>query len=97
MLLRFTSIESLGISFWGFIFVSFPDGIHIVYLEQAPTFTIVSNAGFDGPLVLGKLLEQDDPKLGYDAAKGWFFIFYVVFLYFNTNILANFMTFISCS
>ncbi|XP_021817199.1 chaperonin CPN60-like 2, mitochondrial [Prunus avium] len=37
---------------------------------KAPTFTIVSNAGFDGPLVLGKLLEQDDPKLGYDAAKG---------------------------
>ncbi|PQQ09881.1 chaperonin CPN60-like 2 mitochondrial [Prunus yedoensis var. nudiflora] len=37
---------------------------------KAPTFTIVSNAGFDAPLVLGKLLEQDDPKLGYDAAKG---------------------------
>ncbi|KAK9281875.1 hypothetical protein L1049_004782 [Liquidambar formosana] len=37
---------------------------------KAPTFTIVSNAGFDGSLILGKLLEQDDLNLGYDAAKG---------------------------
>ncbi|KAM1011117.1 hypothetical protein ACFX13_047254 [Malus domestica] len=37
---------------------------------KAPTFTIVSNAGFDGALVIGKLLEQDDLKMGYDAAKG---------------------------
>lgn len=39
---------------------------------QAPTFTIATNAGFDGALVLGKLLEQDDYNLGYDAAKGLF-------------------------
>ncbi|XAR67619.1 hypothetical protein NMG60_11002454 [Bertholletia excelsa] len=37
---------------------------------QAPTFTIVSNAGGDGALVIGKLLEQDDLSVGYDAAKG---------------------------
>ncbi|CAK9179963.1 unnamed protein product [Ilex paraguariensis] len=37
---------------------------------KAPTFTIVSNAGGDGALVLGKLLEQDDLRIGYDAAKG---------------------------
>ncbi|XP_052182720.1 chaperonin CPN60-like 2, mitochondrial isoform X2 [Diospyros lotus] len=37
---------------------------------KAPTFTIVSNAGDDGALVVGKLLEQDDLNLGYDAAKG---------------------------
>lgn len=37
---------------------------------KTPTFTIVSNAGGDGALVLGKLLEQDDLNLGYDAAKG---------------------------
>ncbi|XP_028076608.1 chaperonin CPN60-like 2, mitochondrial [Camellia sinensis] len=37
---------------------------------KAPTFTIVSNAGGDGALVVGKLLEQDDLSLGYDAAKG---------------------------
>lgn len=37
---------------------------------KAPTFAIVSNAGSDGALVLGKLLEQDDFNLGYDAAKG---------------------------
>ncbi|XP_023548119.1 chaperonin CPN60-like 2, mitochondrial [Cucurbita pepo subsp. pepo] len=46
-------------------------GIEIVqHALRAPTFTIVSNAGYDGALVLGKLLEQDDRNLGYDAAKG---------------------------
>ncbi|XP_059307044.1 chaperonin CPN60-like 2, mitochondrial [Lycium ferocissimum] len=37
---------------------------------KAPTFAIASNAGADGALVVGKLLEQDDLNLGYDAAKG---------------------------
>ncbi|XP_022149459.1 chaperonin CPN60-like 2, mitochondrial isoform X2 [Momordica charantia] len=46
-------------------------GIEIVQQAlRAPTFTIVSNAGYDGALVLGKLLEQDDRNFGYDAAKG---------------------------
>lgn len=33
--------------------------------------TIASNAGVEGAVVVGKLLEQDDPDLGYDAAKGF--------------------------
>ncbi|KAM0065991.1 putative chaperonin Cpn60/TCP-1 family, groEL-like apical domain superfamily [Helianthus debilis subsp. tardiflorus] len=37
---------------------------------KAPTFTIISNAGGDGALVLGKLLEQDDLRFGFDAAQG---------------------------
>ncbi|CAL0308720.1 unnamed protein product [Lupinus luteus] len=37
---------------------------------KAPTFTIASNAGFDGTLVYSKLLEQDNHNLGFDAAKG---------------------------
>ncbi|KAF7843487.1 chaperonin CPN60-like 2, mitochondrial [Senna tora] len=37
---------------------------------KAPTSTIVSNAGFDGALVVGKLLEQDNHRFGFDAAKG---------------------------
>ncbi|XP_075479129.1 chaperonin CPN60-like 2, mitochondrial [Primulina tabacum] len=37
---------------------------------KAPTSTIASNAGVDGALVVGKLLEQDDLNLGYDAASG---------------------------
>ncbi|KAF5204785.1 60 kDa chaperonin [Thalictrum thalictroides] len=37
---------------------------------KAPTFTIAANAGVDGSLVLGKLLEQEDINVGYDAAKG---------------------------
>ncbi|KAM6585291.1 hypothetical protein CsatB_012293 [Cannabis sativa] len=46
-------------------------GVQIIQSAlKAPTFTIVQNAGFDGALILGKLLEQNDPNLGYDAAKG---------------------------
>ncbi|KAK9101311.1 hypothetical protein Scep_024741 [Stephania cephalantha] len=46
-------------------------GVQIVQNAlKAPTFTIAANAGVDGSLVLGKLLEQEDPNLGYDAAKG---------------------------
>jgi len=37
---------------------------------QTPVYTIASNAGVEGALIVGKLLEQDDPDLGYDAAKG---------------------------
>ncbi|KAK1569252.1 hypothetical protein Q3G72_034410 [Acer saccharum] len=39
---------------------------------KALTLTIASNAGFDGSLVINKLLEQDDCNLGIDAAKGEF-------------------------
>lgn len=31
--------------------------------------TIAANAGVDGSVVVGKLLEQDNLSLGYDAAK----------------------------
>ncbi|XP_077252747.1 chaperonin CPN60-2, mitochondrial-like isoform X1 [Tasmannia lanceolata] len=37
---------------------------------KTPVYTIASNAGVEGAVVVGKLLEQDDPDLGYDAAKG---------------------------
>ena len=33
-------------------------------------YTIAANAGVEGAVVVGKLLEQDNPDLGYDAAKG---------------------------
>lgn len=32
--------------------------------------TIAANAGYDGSLVVGKLLEQNDCNFGFDAAKG---------------------------
>lgn len=32
--------------------------------------TIASNAGVEGAVVVGKLLEENDPDKGYDAAKG---------------------------
>lgn len=35
-----------------------------------PVYTIASNAGVEGSVIVGKLLEQEDPDLGYDAAKG---------------------------
>nr|GEY28962.1 chaperonin CPN60-2, mitochondrial [Tanacetum cinerariifolium] len=37
---------------------------------KAPVHTIAANAGVEGAVVVGKLLEQDNPDFGYDAAKG---------------------------
>ncbi|XP_059652342.1 chaperonin CPN60-2, mitochondrial [Cornus florida] len=37
---------------------------------KTPVRTIAANAGVEGAVVVGKLLEQDNPDLGYDAAKG---------------------------
>jgi chaperonin GroEL len=46
-------------------------GVQIVQNAlKAPAFTIAANAGYDGSLVVGKLLEQDDCNFGFDAAKG---------------------------
>lgn len=46
-------------------------GIQIIQNAlKAPVYTIASNAGVSGAVVVGKLLEQDDFNLGYDAAKG---------------------------
>lgn len=69
----------------GLVRSDFPHGVYGL-LQQAPTFTIVQNAGFDGALVLGKLLEQDDHKMGYDAAKGLFvyFVFPPLYSFFQT-------------
>uniref|UniRef100_A0A0E0CV38 Uncharacterized protein n=1 Tax=Oryza meridionalis TaxID=40149 RepID=A0A0E0CV38_9ORYZ len=37
---------------------------------KTPVHTIASNAGVEGSVIIGKLLEQDNTDLGYDAAKG---------------------------
>ncbi|CAI9107491.1 OLC1v1006851C1 [Oldenlandia corymbosa var. corymbosa] len=37
---------------------------------KAPVQTIASNAGAEGAVIVGKLLEQENTELGYDAAKG---------------------------
>jgi chaperonin GroEL len=37
---------------------------------QAPLRQIAENAGADGSLVVGKLLDRDDPNWGYDAQRG---------------------------
>ncbi|KAH7651973.1 Chaperone tailless complex polypeptide 1 (TCP-1) protein [Dioscorea alata] len=37
---------------------------------KAPITTIAANAGVDGAVIVGKLLEQDNLNMGYDAAKG---------------------------
>ncbi|MGF7172318.1 chaperonin GroEL [Azospirillum doebereinerae] len=39
---------------------------------QAPVRQIAYNAGTDGSIVVGKLLDQNDPNYGYDAQKGEF-------------------------
>lgn len=41
-----------------------------LFTIQTPVHTIAANAGVEGAVVVGKLLEQDNPDLGYDAAKG---------------------------
>ncbi|KAI3702295.1 hypothetical protein L6452_28028 [Arctium lappa] len=37
---------------------------------KSPVYTIACNVGVEGAGVVGKLLEKDNPDLGYDAAKG---------------------------
>ncbi|KAJ9555645.1 hypothetical protein OSB04_010259 [Centaurea solstitialis] len=52
---------------------NFDQKIGVQIIQNAlkmPVYTIASNAGVEGSVVVGKLLEQDDPDLGYDAAKG---------------------------
>jgi len=41
-----------------------------IFCMQTPVHTIASNAGVEGAVVVGKLLEQGNTDLGYDAAKG---------------------------
>ncbi len=46
-------------------------GIDIVRRAlQTPVRQIAANAGSDGAVVSGKLMEQDDPNLGFDAQNG---------------------------
>ncbi|KAA3474892.1 chaperonin CPN60-2, mitochondrial [Gossypium australe] len=52
---------------------NFDQKIGVQIIQNAlkmPVQTIASNAGVEGAVVVGKLLEQDNPDLGYDAAKG---------------------------
>ncbi|KAE8681195.1 Chaperonin CPN60-2 [Hibiscus syriacus] len=52
---------------------NFDQKIGVQIIQNAlkmPLHTIASNAGVEGAVVVGKLLEQDNPDLGYDAAKG---------------------------
>ncbi|XP_020575162.1 chaperonin CPN60-like 2, mitochondrial [Phalaenopsis equestris] len=46
-------------------------GVQIIQKAlKAPAYTIATNAGVDGAVVIGKLLEQHDYNFGYDAATG---------------------------
>ncbi|CAL5413690.1 unnamed protein product [Camellia sinensis] len=52
---------------------NFDQKIGVQIIQNAlkmPVHTIASNAGVEGSVVVRKLLEQDNPHLGYDAAKG---------------------------
>jgi chaperonin GroEL len=37
---------------------------------EAPTRQIAANAGYDGAVVAGKILESNDPRFGFDAQQG---------------------------
>src|ERR1700726_273093 len=46
-------------------------GVDIVRkATQVPVRQIAENAGFDGSIVVGKLLDRGDPNIGYDAQTG---------------------------
>ena len=48
-------------------------GVNIVRRAiQSPARQIVDNAGDDGAVIIGKLLENSDPNYGYDAQNGEF-------------------------
>ncbi|XP_068664701.1 chaperonin CPN60-2, mitochondrial-like [Aristolochia californica] len=52
---------------------NFDQKIGVQIIQNAlkmPVHTIANNAGVEGAVVVGKLLEQDNLDLGYDAAKG---------------------------
>jgi chaperonin GroEL len=52
---------------------NFDQKIGVQIIQNAlkmPAYTIAANAGVEGAVVVGKLLEQDNLDLGYDAAKG---------------------------
>ncbi|XP_073276757.1 chaperonin CPN60-2, mitochondrial-like [Primulina huaijiensis] len=52
---------------------NFDQKIGVQIIQNAlkmPVHIIAKNAGVEGAVVVGKLLEQDNPDLGYDAAKG---------------------------
>lgn len=53
---------------------------------QTPVHTIASNAGVEGAVVVGKLLEQGNTDLGYDAAKGMM----------SQHLSANSLNMVSC-
>jgi hypothetical protein len=40
-----------------------------------PTYTIAANAGVEGAVVVGKLLEQNSLDIGYNAATGLLLLF----------------------
>ncbi len=48
-------------------------GAQIVYKAlEAPIRQIAINAGYDGSIIIEKVLEKDDPSYGFDALKGEF-------------------------
>ena len=46
-------------------------GVNIVYKAlEAPVRQIAENAGFDGAVIVEKILSYDDENIGFDALKG---------------------------
>ncbi|KAJ9511320.1 hypothetical protein QJQ45_029754 [Haematococcus lacustris] len=54
---------------------NFDQKIGVSIIESAlrvPMRTIANNAGVEGAVIVGKVLEMEDPAMGYDAASGQF-------------------------
>jgi hypothetical protein len=60
------------------------ESLIIQFWEQMPTYTIAANAGVEGAVVVGKLLEQNNLDIGYDAARGMLPVLHVVDMFITT-------------
>jgi hypothetical protein len=77
-------------SFFAIVHVSWGTSLTLQICEQMPTYTIAANAGVEGAVVVGKLLEQNNLDIGYDAARGMLPVLHV-----HHNILPAFLSYLT--
>jgi chaperonin GroEL len=76
-------------SFFAIVHVSWATSLTLQICEQMPTYTIAANAGVEGAVVVGKLLEQNNLDIGYDAARGMLPVLHVVDMFITTFFLPS--------
>ncbi len=76
-------------SFFAIVQVSWRTSLTLQIWEQMPTYTIAANAGVEGAVVVGKLLEQNNLDIGYDAARGMLPVLHVVDMFSTMFFLSS--------